>query len=143
MSDNTILIIFLCSFVAFIILLVALVVFMYRVKRDYGKLPISWIAAILVLFDAAFVVAAFDPELAISKPVGIGVGVFVYVLAIVFTLIKSRKLGLNAKNTVIAVLILPFTIFAVLLSVLVVVLRIFSIFGGGTGHGSLSPQGHN
>ena len=143
MSDNTILIIFLCSFVAFIILLVALVVFMYRVKRDYGKLPISWIAAILVLFDAAFVVAAFDPELAISKPVGIGAGVFVYVLAVVFTLIKSRKLGLNAKNTVIAVLILPFTIFAVLLSVLVVVLRIFSIFGGGTGHGSLSPQGHN
>ena len=143
MSEDTIVLIFLCAFVAFIILLVALVIFMYRVKRDHGKLPISWIAAVLILFDVAFVCAAFDPELAMPGSVGIVVGVLVYAIAIAFTLIKSRKIGLNAKETVIAVLILPLTIFAVLLSVLVVLLRIVSIFGGGTGHGSLSPQGHN
>lgn len=122
-----------------LILVVALIMFMFRVKRKCGKLPVSWIAAILVLIDAIVIIAALDPVLRESFPVNIAipVAVGIYILGIVFTILKSRKIGLDGKDTVIAVIALPFGLLMLLLGILIIVLRIMSIFGGND-----SPKAH-
>lgn len=139
MSDTAGGLIVIVGLAILLILVVALIVFMFRVKRKCGKLPVSWIAAILELIDAIVIILALDPGMRESFPMNIAIPVAagIYMLGIVFTVLKSRKIGLDGKDTVLAVLALPFALLMLLLGIFIIVMRIMSIFGGND-----SPKAH-